>query len=101
MNIYTVQNAPSYQSMDLSKANLRAKEQALKDKRKISIYENGAWRGRVNVYTIENDNHIGIDRLEAIQRAKEVAMDVKAKVKIFKNGNPLYMVDRKGNLAAA
>ncbi|ASU34358.1 hypothetical protein [Mucilaginibacter xinganensis] len=53
------------------------------------------------IYSVENSQFTTVESLRAIQRAKEIALSTKTKVKVFLNGNPLYLVDRKGNLAAA
>lgn len=58
--------------------------------------------GTVNeIYSVEKSQFTTVESLRAIQRAKEIALATKSKIKVFLNGNPLYLVDRKGNLASA
>lgn len=100
---YTVENAPTYGAIDKNKAIHRALEQALKDKRPITVFEDGRPIETVGkeIYTVENNSYVCVESLRAINRAKEVALATKSKIKIFLNGNPLYLIDKKGTLVAA
>ena len=59
-------------------------------------------KGNVNeIYTVEGSQFSTVESLRAISRAKEEAQKSKAPKRVYLNGNPVYLVDRKGNLAAA
>lgn len=53
------------------------------------------------VYTIEGTQFSTVESLRAISRAKEEAQKSKSAKRVYLNGNPLYLIDRKGNLVSA
>lgn len=56
--------------------------------------------GELNkVYTIEGSENSTIDITRAFKFAKEAALKDKQPKKIYLNSNPVYLIDRKGNLA--
>lgn len=53
------------------------------------------------IYSVQGIGFSTTESLRAITRAKEEALKSREPKLVLLNGNPVYKVDRKGNLAAA